>query len=425
MSADPLGVTSPTATPASGTAPGGTATGAGNELWGEDWPDVRALWPLEPTVAHLNHGAFGAVPRPVLEEQQSWRDRMESNPTRFFTREAPGALDETRSEVAQFLGCAPQSLAFVENATTALNTVFSCFPLGGGDEVLLTNHAYGSVPIAAHRWSAAAGAKVVTAQLPLAPDDDAVLDAVMAAVTVRTRLAVLDHVTSPTARRLPLAALIEALHERQVAVVVDGAHGPGMLDLQLDSLGADFYAGNLHKWALAPRGAAILHASPRWRGVLHPLVASWGEELGFPGAFHDTGTRDVTAWLSAGRALRTLGHLGIDRMRRHNRALAADGQRTVAAALGLEPAELPREPSISMQLIPLPPGIAASTESAADLQNAVGERVGVEVAATTWCGQGFLRVSAQAYNGPGDYARLAGALSELLAEFAGDSAASP
>lgn len=412
MSADPLGVTSPTLTV--------------NHLWGEDWPDVRAMWPLEATVAHLNHGAFGAVPRPVLEEQQSWRERMESNPTRFFTRELGGALDETRSEVAQFLGCDAESLAFVENVTSGLSTIFSCFRLARGDEVLLTDHAYGAVPIAAHRWCSAAGAKVVIAQLPLTPDDDAVLSAVMAAVTVRTRLAVLDHVTSPTARRLPISALIAALHEQQVAVVVDGAHAPGMLDVQLEELGGDFYAGTLHKWAFAPRGTAVLHAAPRWRSSLRPLVASWEEEQGFPRAFHDTGTRDVTAWLAAGRAVRTLDHLGVDRVRRHNRALALEGQRAVAAALGLDLDTLPRDRSVSMQVIPLPSGIAASPESAADLQALIGERLGVEVAATTWCGQGFLRVSAQVYNAPSDYARLAAALPDLLAGLhRGDASAAP
>lgn len=383
-----------------------------NPLWGPDWAQIRALWPLEVTVAHLNHGSFGAVPTPVLEEQQSWRDRMESNPVRFFTRELSAALDSARTEVAQFLGADAGSVAFVPNATTAANTVLAAMCLGSDDAVLLTDHAYGAVRIAAARWTERAGARLRSVHVPLAADDGQVTETVLQAVHAGTRLVVLDQVTSSTARRLPLVDLVPALRERGVAVLVDGAHAPGMLDVDVESLGVDFWIGNLHKWCCAPRGSAVLHAGERWRPRLLPLVASW--TVGFPTAFDDTGTNDVTAWLAAPRALRLLESLGLDRLRRHNVELAVAGQLEVAAALKVDPSDLPRDPAVSMQLVPLPDGLVSDDAGAAALQARIGEEAAVEVAVTSWAGHGFIRVSAQAYNAPGDYRRLAAALPALL-----------
>ena len=385
-----------------------------NPLWGPDWPEVRALWPLETTVAHLNHGAYGAVPTPVLEEQQSWRDRMETNPVRFFSRELAAALDQARAEVAAFLQADVEGTVFVRNATTAVSTVLAGMPLEAGDAVLVTDHGYGAVRIAAHRWAARAGARLDTVHVPLDADDAGAAAAVLGAVTATTRLAVLDQITSPTARRLPLVELVPALQDRGVAVLVDGAHAPGQLAVDVGRTGADFWTGNLHKWAFAARGTAVLHVQPRWRARTLPLVASWGEGGGFPAAFADTGTDDLTAWLAAPRALRVLERLGPDRLRRHNVELAVAGQREVAAALGLDGALLPRDAAVSMQLVPLPDGLVTDDASAAALQERIAERARVEVAVTTWAGRGFLRLSAQAYNAPADYRRLAADLPSLL-----------
>jgi isopenicillin-N epimerase len=385
-----------------------------NPLWGDDWPDVRALWPLEPTVAHVNHGSYGAVPTPVLEEQQSWRDRMESNPLRFLRRELPAALVAARAEVAGFLGAGPTSLAFVHNATSGASTVLAAFPLEPGDAVLLTDHAYGAVRIAAERFAPDRGARVDSVHLPLTAEDDEVVDAVLGAVHERTRLVVLDHVTSPTARRLPLVRLVPALQERGVAVLVDGAHAPGMLAVDLDRLGADFFVGTLHKWCCAPRGTGVLHAAERWRPMLRPLVASWGEDEGFPLAFDDTGTEDPSAWLSAPRALRVLEGLGLDRLRRHNVELAVAGQLEIAAALQVAAADLPRDSGVSMQLVPLPDGVADTAAAAGELQDRIGEQAAVEVAISSFDGRGYVRLSAHAYNAPADYRRLATDLPGLL-----------
>jgi isopenicillin-N epimerase len=385
-----------------------------NPVWGEDWQAVRDLWPLEPTVAHLNHGSFGAVPTPVLEEQQSWRDRMESNPVRFFVREMPTALAAARGEVSAFLGAAEGSLAFVPNATTGASTVLASFPLEPDDVVLLTDHSYGAVRIAAHRFAADRGARVETVHVPLTASDGEAVDALLGAVHDRTRLVVLDHVTSPTARRLPLTELVPAVQERGAVVLVDGAHSPGMLDVDLEALGADFFVGNLHKWCCAARGSAVLHASARWRGSLRPLVASWGEAEGFPLAFDDTGTDDPTPWLSAPLALRVLERLGWDRLRRHNVELAVIGQQAVAEAIGVPARDLPRDSAVPMQLVPLPEGLVTSREQAAALQDRIGDESAVEVAITFFDGRGYVRVCAHAYNAPADYQRLAAELPALL-----------
>jgi isopenicillin-N epimerase len=339
---------------------------------------------------------------------------MEGNPARFFHRELPGALDQARAEVAAFLGAEPGSVAFVHNATTAASTVLASLPLHPDDAVLVTDHAYGAVRIAADRFARAAGARVDCVHVPLEADDDEVAGRVLAAVHEHTRLVVLDQVTSPTARRMPLARLVPALQDRGVAVMGDGAHAPGMLDVDRARLGADFWTGNLHKWGFAPRGTAVLHAGERWRATLQPLVASWRDGAGFPGAFADTGTHDLTGWLAAPKALRVLEHLGLDRLRRHNVELAVAGQQEVAAALGLDPAGLPRDPGVSMQLVPLPDGIASDVATAAALQDRIGEEAAVEVGVPTWAGRGFVRVSAQAYNAPADYRRLADHLPSLL-----------
>jgi isopenicillin-N epimerase len=255
---------------------------------------------------------------------------------------------------------------------------------------------------------------VVTAPVPLTAEDGDATAAVLDAVTDRTRIAFLDHVTSATARRLPLVDLVPALQERGVPVFVDGAHAPGMLDVDLDRLGADWWSGSLHKWCCTPRGTGVLYAAPSRRAGLRPLVASWWEGRGFPGAFDMTGTDDVTGWLSAPRAIRFLQQLDLDRVRRHSVELAVHGQRVLAEAIGVPAADLPRDPGVSMQLVPLPAGVATDDDAAADLQEQIGERIAVETAITCWRGRGFIRVSGQVYNAPAEYDRYAADLPALL-----------
>ena len=392
-----------------------TAAARTNEVWGEDWAEVRALWPLEPTVDHLNHGSFGAVPIPVLDEQQSWRARMEENPDRFFLRELPEALEQARVEVARFLSADLDGVVFVPNATTGVSTALASLCLEAGDEVVLSTHAYGAVRHAAERAVRLRRVRIVVIDPGLDASDADLELALLGALTERTRLCVLDDVTSPTARRLPLARLVPAVQDQGVPVLVDAAHGPGMHDVDLGQLDPAFWTGNLHKWCCAPRGSAVLAVAAPHRLAVHTLAVSWGEQLGFPASFAFGGTDDQTAWLAAPRAVRLLAQLGWERVRAHNARLSVDAQRRVGAALGLAAQQLPAPaPGVSMQLIPLPPGVATSYETAAQLQREIAERIAAEVAVTTWAGRGFVRVSAHAYNAPGDYDRLCAQLPALL-----------
>ena len=385
-----------------------------NDLWGDDWAEVRAMWPLEPSVDHLNHGGFGAVLIPALDEQQSWRARMEENPARFFTRELPDALELARGEVAQFLGAENDGVAFVTNVTSGVSTALAALDLRPDDEVVVTDHAFGAVHVAAERFAARARAGVRVAAVELEADDEAVVAAVLAEVGDRTRLVCLDAVTSPTARRMPTERIIAALAGSGIAVLVDAAHAPGMVDVVLREERADFWVGNLHTWCCAPRGTAVLAVAPQWRSRVTPLVVSWNGEEAFPDAFGVLGSADYTAWLAAPRALRSLNQLGLDRVRQHNAALARDAQHRIAAALGLDPSALPNVDGLSMRLVPLPGGVAENRDQARALQKHIAESVEVEVGVTTWRGAGYLRLSAHAYNAPTDYDRLGRYITQLL-----------
>ena len=253
---------------------------------------------------------------------------------------------------------------------------------------------------------------MVVAHIPLRGGDDEVSTAVLDQVTDRTRLAIIDQVTSPTARRMPLVSLLPALQERGTAVFVDGAHAPGMLAVELDRLGADFWAGNLHKWCCAPLGTAVLHVASQHRPKVRPLVAGWGEAAGFPEAFNEVGSEDLTAWLAAPRALRLLGELGFERLRRHNVELAVHGQRVLAEGLGLDAADLPRDPAVSMQ----PPRRCQQVMNIAQLAASscatARDRRGGGCHPLDGSRPGSL--SAHVYNSPADYVRLANDLPALL-----------
>ncbi len=241
---------------------------------------VAAAWDLDPDIVFLNHGSFGACPRRVLEEQARLRRRLEQEPVRFYVRELEELLDLSRSKLAAFVDADPEGLAFVSNATTGVNTVLASFPFRAGDEVLITNHEYGACANAARYWAQRAGASVNVAAVPFPLQSEAeIIDAVVRAVTPRTRLVLIDHVTSQTGLVLPLAELVAGLEDRGIAVLVDGAHAPGMLDLDIDGLGASFYTGNCHKWLCAPKGAAFLVVREDWRHRVRPLVVSHGASV--------------------------------------------------------------------------------------------------------------------------------------------------
>ncbi|MGE5829617.1 MAG: aminotransferase class V-fold PLP-dependent enzyme [Micromonosporaceae bacterium] len=377
-------------------------------------------------MAHLNHGSFGAVPIPVQQAQQRLRDEMDANPVAFFIRGLYERLAATRAELAAFLGADPGATALTANATSATQVVLGSLRFSPGDEVLLTDHGYGAVSLAVQRLARLTGAVPREVEVPLGADDDELLTRITDAVRPgRTRLAIVDHITSPTARLLPVARIAAALRERGVPVLVDGAHAPGMLPLDVPALGVDFWLGNLHKWAFAPRPTAVLVVAPEHRDAIEPLVVSWEHESGFPAAVEYAGTLDYTAWLAAPVGLQVLHGLGLDRLRRHNWAGAGSGQRRVAEALGLDQATLPgpagpREGdapearALSMRLIPLPAGVAEDHDQATALRERITKELGCEVLLHAWRGRGILRLSAQAYNTPAEYDRLADGLPSLL-----------
>jgi isopenicillin-N epimerase len=373
------------------------------------WDRVAELFPLDPGIAYLNHGAFGVCPEPVRRAQQRLRDEMEANPTAFFTRGLYDRLAHTRRHVAAFLGADPDGSALIPNASAATQIVFNTLGLAAGDEVLLTTHTYGAVRLAAGR----AGLRVVDAHFPVGATDDEVVSAIAAAVHPgRTRLAIVDHVTSPTAMVLPVARIVAALRERGVPVMVDGAHAPGMLPVDVSAIAADFWVGNAHKWAFAPRPTALLVIAAQHRERVQPLVVSWRQPEGYPNAVEYGGTLDYTSWLAAPTGLHFLRTLGVDRVRRHNAELAAYGQRVVTEALGTAPVPGPWSPDVSMRLVRLP--LTGGEEVASQLRQAIASDLGCVLPVVAWCGELFVRLGAQVYNRTGHYDRLAAGLPALL-----------
>lgn len=384
----------------------------------EPIPGARLLFSLDPGVAQLNHGSYGAVPIPVQRAQQRLRDEAEANPMRFFTRGLADRIAHARRHIAAFLGADPDGTALVGNVTIGTAIVLRSLNLGPGDEVLCTDHGYGAVALSVDREARRTGAVRRTLTVPLHATDEEVIEIIRSGLRPgRTRLLIVDHLTSPTARLFPAAAIVAAARERGVPVLVDAAHAPGMLPVPVSTIGADFWVGNLHKWGYAPRGTAALVVAPRWRQRIEPLAVSWQEDAGFPLRVEWQGTLDYSAWLAAPVGVHTLRSLGADRVRTHNAQLAAYGQWVVGQALGVAPADLPNPggPMVAMRILPLPAGLATTVADATALRERISHELGVDVAINAWRGRGWLRLSGQVYNRAEEFDRLAEGLPALLA----------
>jgi isopenicillin-N epimerase len=396
---------------------------------------MLAHWWLDPALTYLNHGTVGATPRVVLAAQHAWQRRIEAQPAAFLLRElmrlehrAAGAgvgdpartlLRATADEIGAFVGARGDDLVFVDNASTGINAVLRSLRLAPDDEILILDQAYGAVANAAQFVARRCGARVVTAALPfpVAGDVDditsACAEAVERALTPRTRLAILDHIASGTALVLPVAAMTARCRARGVPVLVDGAHAPAAIALDIPALGADWYVGNLHKWAFAPRACGLLWVAPARAAALHPPVISWGLDHGLAQEFDWTGTRDPSAVLSAPAGLAFMRDvLGVDAMRRWNHDLVWRMAHALAARWG-QPFTTPEAMVGCMASVALPARIGAlGPGAAARLKDWLLHARGIEAQVLELDGQPCVRLAAQVYNDESDYERLAAAIDE-------------
>jgi len=404
--------------------------------------ELARHWGLDPAITFLNHGSFGACPRAVLDVQQALRDELEAEPVRFLGRELDGRLATVRQALGDFVGADPDDLALVANATGGANAVIRSLRFETGDEIVTTDHEYNAILNVLRYVAERDGARVVIVELPfpaVSPDD--VVERVMAAVTQRTRLAVISHVTSPTALILPVERIVAELAEQGIDTLVDGAHAPGMVPLDLDALGAAYYTANLHKWVCAPKGSAFLHvrrdrqAGVRPGTISHGLNAPTAERSRFRLEFDWQGTLDPTPWLAVPAAIDFIGGLvngGWPAVMARNHELAVYGRDRLAGVLGGVDLGSPATMIGAMAALPLPPdgplgGIEASGSSPLDtdpFQLVLYERFGIEVPIGAWPVPAVLaaeppirsiRISAALHNDAADIDRLVTALGELKA----------
>jgi isopenicillin-N epimerase len=385
-------------------------------------------WDFDPAITYLTHGTYGACPRPVIEYQRALRAELESNPIRFLTRELEGRLDQARREVAQFLNADPEGLVVVPNATTGVATVLESLRLRPGDELLTNDHEYNATINALETVAARAKARVARVEIPLPIRyAEQVVEAHLAAVTPRTRVALISHITSPSGLVFPIETLVRELDRLGVDTLVDAAHVPGQLPVDLGELNPAWWTGNGHKWLCGPKGAGVLWAREDKRADLRPLVTSHGRNDPRPGRpalwkeFDWSGTNDPTAFLSLPEALRVIGELDPGGWPAHmasNHEKAVNARRLLNDRLGLEPIA-PEAMVGAMASIALPIEPDESTTDA--LTRALASEDGFEVPVGPFpvraCrvpgqppARALLRISAQRYNEPSDYERLADAL---------------
>lgn len=371
-------------------------------------------------VAFLNHGSYGACPRPVFETYQRWQRELEQEPVDFLSRRLSGLLAEAREALSRYVGAAAQNLVYVPNATTGMNIIARGVALQPGDEILGNDHEYGAVERTWHYVCARQGATYRKAHLPLpVTTPEALVEQLFAQVNERTRAVVVSHITSPTAIRFPVERIVRRAHELGILAIVDGAHAPGQVELDLDALDADYYTGNCHKWLCAPKGAGFLYVRPEHQQSLEPLVVSWGynpdtrSEKPLQDYFEWVGTADPAAFLSVPAAIEFQAQHDWPQVRRDAHTLLAQARERIAALTGL-PQVTPDSTDWWVQLCAIPIPAQASTTTT-ELNTRLREEFQVEAPFTEFNGSRFVRVSIQAYNSPQDIDRLVAGLGSLLA----------
>jgi isopenicillin-N epimerase len=368
---------------------------------------------LDPSIDFLNHGCFGARLREVVAAQQAWREEFEARPVSVLDRHRDRLLREIKRAIGAFLGMAPESFGLVTNATDGVNAILGSRRFAPGDEVASTSHVYNAVRKTMERLAERDGFSPRFIHVPLpVRDPEEITGAVMRGLTDRTRLLIIDHVTSPTAVIFPVEAIVKRCAERGIDVLVDGAHAPGMLPLDVESIGAAYYVGNLHKWVGAPTGAAFLWARPDRKAGVHPTVVSHFLGEGLAAEFSWQGTRDVSAWVAAPVAIAAMARLagpgGWDAIRAHNRALAAWTHRLLCDAWSVDPLT-PLDGAMigSIVAVTLPAGVRGRFETPVALHDSLYDDHGFEVPIIEWEGRWLIRPSCQVYNRAEQYRRLA------------------
>ena len=369
-------------------------------------------WQLDPDATLLNHGSFGAAPKAVLEAQAQLRIEMERQPDQFFRRRImPGpdsAVRQVAAQLAAFIGAREDQVALIENATAGINAVLASLAFKPGDEILFIDHVYNAVRVSIEDTCRKTGAVPKRVHIPIPFDSQDALSRIVEAAGSRTRLAIIDHITSPTALLLPAGDVIRALKVKGVMVLIDGAHSLGQIPLDLGNLGADWYTSNAHKWFYAPKGSAFLFASAEAAKMTLPISVSHFHGLGFPHAFDYTGTRDNTAWLALPAAMAFGAQFGWDNIQAYGRGLAHKSA-DLLARVGAQPISK-TDATVSLRSFILPQRRAPETDDVRSLMTDLWTKHRIQVNASTFSGHFLIRLSHQIYNESSDIDRLAGVL---------------
>jgi len=389
--------------------------------------ELAKHWSLDPNVSFLNHGSFGATPDAVLDEQGRLRAQIERDPVRFYERSFLGLWDESRAALSNFMNADVDGMTFVTNATAGINTVLRSLRLEPGDEIIVPDHSYQACWNAVDFVTSRAGAKTVVVEIPFrVSDENEVIDSIMGAVTERTVLALIDTVTSPTGMRMPFEQLTSQLQSNGVDVLLDAAHGPGIVPLNLNEIGAAYCTGNCHKWICTPKGSAFLHIRHDRKHLVRPL--SIGHGASHDGSFQEKfefefawpGTQDPTPWLCIPKALNFVGSLvkgGWSAIIQRNHDLILEGRRIICEAMGVTP-PIPDSMVSAIAAVEMPPDgeVGPISLEGDPFHNYLLDQYGIQVPVFPWRhhGERYIRISAQLYNHEDEYRHLAKALSESL-----------
>jgi isopenicillin-N epimerase len=383
---------------------------------------MKDLFVLDPEIVFLNHGSFGAAPQAVLEAYQKWQYRLERQPVQFIVREMLATLENAREVLGAYINASASNLVFVPNVTFGVNIVARSLQLAQGDEILASDHEYGACQ---NIWSFVAqksGAVFIQQPIPLPLDaPETVADQLWRAVTPRTKVILLSHITSPTAQQMPIELICRRARQAGILTVIDGAHAPGQIMVDLVAIDADFYVGNCHKWMLSPKGAGFLYTRPNLQALVEPLVVSWGWGENSPyttgSAYIDAlewwGTNDPSAYLAVPAAIQFMEDHDWDGVRANCRQILANGIRQIGELTGLDSVYSDKaRPFSQMGIAQLPP-----IKDISNFQDHLYQQYKIEVPCTQWNGENFLRISVQAYNSADDIDTLRRALAEMLPDW--------